>query len=62
MQVKYGGITPQNPQAGPNGDGSAGIGMCGMTCPAHHNGPIDLQELHPTKSIDGQPTIDLLAA
>jgi hypothetical protein len=48
MHVKYGGMTPQNPHAGPYGEGSAATGMCGMNWPAHHRGPIDLQELHPT--------------
>jgi hypothetical protein len=51
MHVKYGGITPQKPQAGPYGEASAATGMCGITCPAHHKGPIDLHELQPTKSM-----------
>jgi len=53
--VKYGGMTPQKPHVGPQGDGSAATGMCGMNCPAHHSGPIDRQELQPTKSMTACP-------
>jgi hypothetical protein len=46
--MKTGGRTPQNPQNGPIGDGSAGIAGWNMARPVQKKGAMFGQELQPT--------------